>query len=70
MQKSRYAYVPCLTSLLSAVGLEHLLETVLRVFHCRKGKVLLEYKYNVSAVCNTVFHKQNLLLKSWMLWGV
>lgn len=37
MEKSRCAYVPSQTSFLSAVQLEHLLETVLRAFHCRKG---------------------------------
>lgn len=60
MQKSRFVYVPCLTSLFSVMGLEHLLQTVLRAFNCRKGDVMLEYKYNVGAVCNTVFQKQNL----------
>lgn len=51
-------------------GARALAGNILRAFHCRKGKVLLEYKYNVSAVCNTVLHKENLLSKNWMLWGV
>lgn len=63
MQKSRCAYVLCLTSFFSAGGLKHLLETVLRTFHCRKGFTMLEYKYNIGAVCNAVFQNQNLFSK-------
>lgn len=60
MQKSRCAYVPCLTAFLSAVGLQLLLKTDLRVFHCRKGIIMLEYKYNIGAACNTIFQKQSV----------
>lgn len=48
------------------VQLKNLLEIVLRAvvaFPCRKGVVMLEYKYNRRAECNTLFQRIEYVFK-------
>lgn len=53
-------YLPHSLPLFLPAQLKHLLEIVLGAvvaFPCSKGVVMLEYKYNVHAECNTLFQR-------------